>query len=107
MGKVGISDAILKKPGKYTPEEFEEMKRHTTLGYELLKAAHADEIACNVALCHHEKFDGSGYPRGLSGEDIPIEARVVALADVWDALTNKRCYKDAFPEQKAKEIIQK
>ena len=107
VGKVGISDAVLKKPGKFTPEEYEEMKRHTVLGYELLKAANADEIACNVALCHHEKFDGTGYPRGLSGNDIPIEARVVALADVWDALTNRRCYKDAFPEEKAKGIIQK
>ena len=105
VGKVGIADSVLKKPGKFTPEEFEEMKRHTVLGYDLLKAANVDEIACNVALCHHEKFDGSGYPQGLSGEDIPIEARVVALADVWDALTNRRCYKDAFPEDSAKSII--
>ena len=107
VGKVGIADSVLKKPGKFTPEEFEEMKRHTVLGYDLLKAAKADEIACNVALCHHEKFDGSGYPNGLRGESIPIEARVVALADVWDALTNRRCYKDAFPETRAMEIIKK
>lgn len=107
VGKVGIADAILKKPGKFTPEEFDEMKRHTILGYELLKAANADEVACNVALSHHEKYDGSGYPNGLKKEEIPIEARVVALADVWDALTNKRCYKEAFPEQRAIEIITK
>jgi putative two-component system response regulator len=105
VGKVGIADSVLKKPGKFTPEEFEEMKRHTVLGYDLLKAAKADEIACNVALSHHEKYDGSGYPSGLKGEAIPIEARVVALADVWDALTNRRCYKDAFPEARALEII--
>ena len=105
VGKVGIADSVLKKPGKFTPEEFEEMKRHTILGYDLLKAANVDEIACNVALCHHEKFDGSGYPQGLAGESIPIEARVVALADVWDALTNRRCYKDAFPEESARAII--
>ena len=107
VGKVGIADSVLKKPGKFTPEEFEEMKRHTVLGYDLLKAAKADEIACNVALCHHEKYDGSGYPNGLEGEAIPIEARVVALADVWDALTNRRCYKDAFPETRAMEIIKR
>ena len=73
VGKVGIADSVLKKPGKFTPEEFEEMKRHTVLGYDLLKAANVDEIACNVALCHHEKFDGSGYPQGLSGKTSPLK----------------------------------
>ncbi|HIA02195.1 MAG TPA: response regulator [Myxococcales bacterium] len=105
VGKVGIPDSILKKPGKLTPEEWDEMKKHTVYGYDLLKEARADQIAQNIALCHHEKFDGNGYPYGLKGESIPIEARIVALADVFDALTNKRCYKEAFSNETAKEII--
>lgn len=105
VGKVGIPDRVLKKPGKLTPEEFEEMKRHAVIGYEILKAANADVIAQNIAWCHHEKFDGSGYPQRLAGDDIPIEARIVALADVFDALTTKRCYKDAFTEEHSVGII--
>ncbi len=97
VGKVGIRDAILKKPGKLTPEEFEEMKTHTVIGAELLEKANADPIARNIALCHHERWDGRGYPRGLSGADIPVEARIVTVADVFDALCTKRVYKDAFP----------
>jgi putative two-component system response regulator len=100
VGKVGIPDHILKKPGKLTPEEWVEMKRHTIYGFELLQIAGAD-----VALCHHEKFDGSGYPYGLSGEAIPIEARIVALADVYDALLSKRVYKAAYPLEEAATII--
>jgi putative two-component system response regulator len=105
VGKVGIPDSILKKPGKLTPEEWEEMKKHTIYGYDLLKEARADQIAQNIALCHHEKFDGAGYPYGLKGDTIPMEARIVALADVFDALTNKRCYKEAFSNDTAKELI--
>lgn len=105
VGKVGIPDSILKKPGKLTDAEISEMKQHTVLGYELLVAAGADPIACNIALYHHEKYDGSGYPHGLKGEDIPIEARIVALADVYDALTTKRCYKDAFSQEESERII--
>jgi HD-GYP domain-containing protein (c-di-GMP phosphodiesterase class II) len=105
VGKVGIPDSILKKPGKLTPEEWEEMKKHTIYGYDLLKEARADQIAQNIALCHHEKFDGAGYPYGLKGDTIPMEARIVALADVFDALTNKRCYKEAFSNDTAKEMI--
>ena len=105
VGKVGIPDSILKKPGPLTPEEWEEMKRHTIYGYDLLRVAGTDRIAQHIALCHHEKFDGTGYPYGLKGEQIPIEARIVALADVYDALTNKRCYKDAYSEERAENII--
>jgi len=98
VGKVGIPDAILKKAGKLTPEEYEVMKTHTTLGYDLLVAAKADKLARNIALCHHERWDGTGYPNGLKGETIPLEARILAIADVYDALTQKRVYKDAWSE---------
>ena len=105
VGKVGIPDNILKKPGKLTPEEWTEMQRHTIYGYDLLRLAGSGVIAQNIALCHHEKFDGSGYPYGLAGERIPIEARIVATADVYDALLSKRCYKEAFSLDKAEAII--
>ena len=107
VGKVGIPDRILKKPGKLTPEEFDEMKRHAAIGYELLKVANTDPVAQNIAHYHHEKYDGSGYPSGMAGTDIPVEARIVALADVFDALTTKRCYKEAFSEARSLDIIQK
>lgn len=105
VGKVGIPDHILKKPGKLTPEEWTEMKCHTVYGFELLRVAGADATAQNIALSHHEKFDGTGYPYGLKGQQIPIEARIVALADAYDALLSKRCYKSAFPLEKAEHII--
>ncbi|MBI2943159.1 MAG: response regulator [Candidatus Wallbacteria bacterium] len=107
VGKVAVPDTILKKPGRLTEAEIEEMKKHTVLGWELLTAARADAVACNVALYHHEKYDGSGYPNGLAAEQIPVEARIVALADVYDALTTKRCYKEAFSEEQADEIIRR
>lgn len=107
VGKVGIPDQILKKPGRLTEEEWVEMRRHTIYGYELLRLAGTDVIAQNIALCHHEKWDGTGYPYGLRAETIPIEARIVTLADVYDALLSKRCYKDAFPLAMAEEIIRK
>jgi len=105
VGKIGLPDHILKKTGRLTDEEFEAMKRHTTFGYELLKRAGVSEVAQNIALCHHERWDGQGYPRGLVGTDIPTEARVVALADVYDALTTVRSYKDAMPAQEARDRI--
>jgi putative two-component system response regulator len=105
VGKVGLPDEVLKKPGPLTQAEFEEMKKHTVFGYELLGLARSDPVALNIALCHHEKFNGKGYPYGLAGTDIPLEARIVALADVFDALTTKRCYKNAYPLDMAKEII--
>ena len=112
VGKVGIPDRILCKPGKLTAEEFEIMKQHTTIGSETLKAsadAHPEakflQMALDIAYMHHEKWDGSGYPQGLSGEDIPLSARIVALADVYDALTTFRVYKPAFSHEKARGII--
>ena len=105
VGKVGIPDSILKKQGSLDPGEYEQMKRHTLYGYELLGLARADEMARNIALWHHERYDGGGYPHGLKGEDIPLEARIVALADVYDALTTRRCYKDAYSTGEAERII--
>lgn len=109
IGKLGIKDQILLKPAKLTDEEFEEMKKHTVYGFEILKDSDIDvlNMASKIALCHHEKYDGSGYPNGLKEEEIPIEARIVAVADVFDALTSERPYKKAFPVEQAVEIIEK
>lgn len=106
VGKVGIPDAILKKPGKLTNEEFEQMKTHTLIGADLIRAAGLPQTAVNIPLAHHEKWDGTGYPRGLAGDAIPLEARIVAIADVYDALRAKRCYKPAFSPEKTLSIIQ-
>lgn len=113
IGKVGIEDCILLKPGKLTDEEFEKMKRHTTYGRDALAAAEqsiesADNFlifAKEIAYSHQEKWDGSGYPEGLSGQDIPLSARIMAVADVYDALISKRVYKPAFSHEKAVSII--
>lgn len=113
IGKVAISDAILLKPGKLTPEEFETMKRHTIIGANMLDRAvlHSHgggflAMAAVIARFHHERFDGSGYLAGLIGEETPLPARIVALADVYDAITSVRPYKPAFSPLKAKEIIE-
>ncbi len=114
IGKVGVPDRILLKPGRLTPEEFEEMKKHTTYGRDAIIAAEksldAPEsflfAARDIAYSHHEKWDGSGYPQGLSGTDIPLSARLMALADVYDALITKRIYKEAIPHADAVAIIQ-
>jgi putative two-component system response regulator len=105
VGKVGIPDAILKKEGRLTQDEYRQMKQHTVYGFELLGLACADSMAGNIALSHHERFDGGGYPQGLKGDTIPVEARIVALADSYDALTTRRCYKKAFSTDKAERII--
>jgi len=112
IGKVGIKDAILLKPGKLTPAEFEEIKQHTTLGANKLREVFQNypnnkfiEIGIEVAQSHHEKWDGGGYPEGLIGEKIPLSARIMALADVYDALRSKRVYKNAYSHEKACEII--
>ena len=105
VGKVGLSDALLKKPGKYTPDEFEMMKDHVTIGNRMLDNPEIDPMARSIARYHHEKWDGSGYLQGLTGEEIPLEARIVAIADVYDALSQKRVYKDAFTEDKVDAII--
>ncbi|WP_018413188.1 HD-GYP domain-containing protein [Methyloversatilis thermotolerans] len=103
VGKLGTPDHILLKPGRLTPEEFEIMKRHASIGHEILKdsASPYMQLAATIALTHHEKYDGSGYPRGLSGERIPLVGRIVALADVFDALTSERPYKKAWDIDRA------
>ena len=114
IGKVGISDAILLKPGRYTDEEFEIMKKHTVFGRDaIIKSEKKNGIntflkfAEEIAYCHHERFDGSGYPQGISGEDIPLSARLMTIADIYDALISKRVYKDAFSHEEAVKIITK
>lgn len=107
VGKIGISDTILLKPGKLTYEEFEIMKTHAEIGYRILSESTSDvlSLGAEIALNHHEKFDGSGYPRGLIGDDIPISGRIAAVCDVFDALTSKRVYKEAMPIEKALDIL--
>ena len=98
IGKIGIPDAILQKPGKLTPDEWEIMKTHASVGATIIGEDNSSllKIARTIALCHHEKWDGSGYPNGLAGEAIPVEARIVAIADVFDALTSTRPYKKSW-----------
>lgn len=113
IGKVGIPDRILLKPGRYTPEEYEIMKAHPTLGRDAIAQAEAHlgtpvaflSMAKDIAYGHQEKWDGSGYPQGLRGDAIPVSARLMALADVYDALISRRVYKDGMPHDKAAVII--
>jgi putative two-component system response regulator len=112
IGKVGIPDGVLLKPGKLTPEEFEIMKTHTTIGYQTLASIEKKDtgsafikVGKEITLCHHEKWDGSGYPKGLKREEIPISARIMALADVYDALRSKRVYKESYSHEKSLGII--
>lgn len=112
IGKIGIDEKILNKPGKLTKEEFEIMKTHTLIGAQMLDNLdmYRNEKLLNLAyeICrwHHERYDGKGYPDGLVGEEIPISAQVVSLADVYDALVSERVYKKAFSHEKALEMIQ-
>ena len=111
IGKMGIDENILNKPGRLTKEEFEEMKKHTLIGASMLKSLelYQDEklvqIAYQICRWHHERYDGKGYPDGLKGEEIPIAAQVVSIADVYDALTSERVYKSAYTHEKAIEMI--
>ena len=113
LGKIAISDTILLKPGKLTKEEFEIMKTHTTKGCELLAKVDAEDIwdkdfgkvVYDICRSHHEKYDGKGYPDGLKGEEIPLSAQIVSVADVFDALICKRVYKDAYPLDVAEKMI--
>lgn len=113
LGKIGVDDAILRKQGRFTDEEYEKMKMHSEIGGKMVTDILSEveekdfvKVAFNVANFHHEKVNGTGYPLGLRGEEIPIEARIMALADVFDALVSKRCYKDAFTYDKAFSIIE-
>jgi response regulator RpfG family c-di-GMP phosphodiesterase len=114
IGKVGIRDDILLKPGRLDPDERTEMERHPVIGGQVLRRSEEQmnalghsifQIGIEIAEGHHEKFDGSGYPDGLEGEAIPLAARIIAVADVLDALTSKRPYKEAWPMEKALETI--
>ena len=112
LGKIAVDDAILRKPGRFTPEEFELMKKHSEEGAKIIEEIvdekydkYFKEIAINVAHYHHERVDGSGYPKGLKGDEIPLEARIMAIADVYDALVSKRVYKEKFSFEKAYSII--
>ena len=107
IGKIGIPDRVLLKPSELDPDEWEIMKQHTTIGAQILQGAEANfiKLAEVIALTHHEKWDGSGYPQGLKGPEIPLSGRIVAIADVFDALTSERLYKSPLPLEKSFAII--
>ena len=107
VGKIGVPDSVLLKPGRLTPEERQVMEQHTLIGARILgnSSSHLLQAGEAIALTHHEKWDGSGYPHGLAGEEIPLYARICAVADVFDALTTSRSYKPAFPNERALEIM--
>ena len=109
IGKIGIPDSVLHKPGKFTPEEYEIMKKHCQLGCDMLKNSNRSimKAAAIIALEHHEKYDGTGYPKGLKGEDIHIYGRITAIADVFDALGRQRVYKNAWKVDEIFEYLRK
>ena len=107
VGKLGVPDAILLKPGRFNEEEFKTMKRHTTMGGKILEGSSSPllQMAHRIALSHHEHYDGSGYPEGLKGEEIPLEGRITSICDAFDAMCSKRVYKEAYPMDKVFGII--
>ncbi|HDD55359.1 MAG TPA: HD-GYP domain-containing protein, partial [Chloroflexi bacterium] len=105
IGKIGIPDSILQKPGKLTEEEWEVMKKHPIYAYEVLNQIDHLKPALDIPRYHHERWDGSGYPEGLKGKEIPLAARIFAVVDVWDALRSDRPYREAWPDEKALEHI--
>ncbi len=107
IGKVGVEKDILLKPGRLSPGEFERVKEHVRIGYRIIDSNAIDQMAKNIVLYHHEKWAGGGYPEGLSGVSIPIEARIVSIADVYDALVSERVYKPPFTVEEALAIIRK
>ena len=114
IGKIATPDHILQKPGKLTEDEYAVMKQHAACGGDIIQSIFKDlddpdfqQIAYEVARCHHEKYNGKGYPDGLCGENIPLHARVMAIADVFDAVSQKRCYRDAMPIDECFQIIEK
>jgi HD-GYP domain-containing protein (c-di-GMP phosphodiesterase class II) len=106
VGKIGIPDSILIKPGPLTSEEFDVIKTHPQIAYDILYDIDYLRNCIDIPFCHHEKWNGEGYPRGISGDTIPIAARIFAVIDVWDALTHARVYKDAWPESKVLQYIE-
>jgi putative two-component system response regulator len=107
VGKIGVPDAILHKPGKLDPREFHRLKSHTSIGLQIMGSTHSPvlRLAAMIAASHHEKWDGTGYPLGLAGTAIPLEGRIVAVADVFDALSSERPYKPAFPIEQCMTIL--
>ncbi len=105
IGKLGVPDNILFRRGKLNDEEWEIMKRHSVIAYELLSPISYLRPALDIPYCHHEKWDSTGYPRGLKGEEIPLTARIFAVVDIWDALYSDRLYRPAWSEEKAKEYL--
>ena len=109
IGKIGVPDSVLLKPGDLTDEEWVLMRQHTLKGAAILKGSNVSfiQMGARIAACHHEKWDGSGYPNGIAGERIPVEARITAIVDVYDALVHKRHYKDPWPEELAVDFMRK
>lgn len=107
IGKMGVTDTILLKPGKLNEEEWEIMKQHPRMALEMLSPIEYLRPALNIPYCHHEKWDGTGCPRGLQGEEIPLEARVFAVVDVFDALTSDRPYRKAWSREEALDYIRR
>ncbi|GAB4578909.1 MAG: hypothetical protein Fur0022_16460 [Anaerolineales bacterium] len=106
IGKIGIPDHILLKPGQLSPEDWAIMRQHPIYAFEMLKPIAHLQPSLDIPFCHHEKWNGTGYPRGLKGEEIPLAARIFAVVDVWDALTSSRPYREAWTRQEAIEYIQ-
>ena len=105
IGKIGVSDIGLNKPGRLTDEEFDQIKQHPTIGYQILKPVESLSYVLDGVLHHHENFDGTGYPHGLAGEEIPLDARILAVADAFDAMTSDRPYRAGLPVEKAQSIL--
>lgn len=104
VGKIGLPDSILLNPGRLTPEEYAAVKRHPVIGEEIVDAVDGvPKIIRDIVCYHHERFDGTGYPRGCTGDEIPLPARIVAIADAWDAMTSDRVYRPAMPVEEARE----
>lgn len=106
IGKIGINDAVILKPGKLTDEEWGIIKTHPKVAYDLMHKTEFLKPSIDIPYCHHEKWDGTGYPRGLKGDEIPLTARIFAVVDVWDALSHKRVYKESWPEEKVLNYIE-
>ncbi len=107
VGKVAVPDSVLLKPGPLDPRERADMQRHTVIGHDVLSGSDTEviQMAATIALTHHERFDGTGYPAGIAGREIPVEGRIAAVADVFDALTSDRVYRSAFPVERALDLI--